>query len=271
MLRGIVRITIDHCMDERTINSISGNLSLRDILGKETVTLSALGISMSPLIKGGEDKVVIEPLSGLPHKNDVVLFQKGDKLVLHRVVAFAGCYVVTQGDNNNFREHVDPSCILGKLQRVIKKSGSLWSCSDTKWKILSVYAILRRNVLFFFNKYFDAAHRCLIAPWYFVCLILLMWAPINGLGVALDNYLFGIRLDHCLHASIYLPCSWFLSTNEKRHPFVIYLVCLMVAITTEFGQMLLPYRGFDINDLVANFLGVSLGWAIFRCYIRKHS
>ena len=31
---------------------------------------------------------------------------------------------------------------------------------------------------------------------------------------------------------------------------------------TEFGQRLLPYRSFDINDLVANALGASLGWLI---------
>jgi glycopeptide antibiotics resistance protein len=35
-----------------------------------------------------------------------------------------------------------------------------------------------------------------------------------------------------------------------------------IGLLTEGVQWLLPYRGYDVNDLIANALGVTLGWVV---------
>lgn len=244
-------------------------VALREVLQQGPVTLLATGESMLPLIKGGEDKVVIVPFDGKLSKHDVVLFQQGDKYVLHRVVKIDDHLVYTKGDNNARCEIIPYEAVLGRLQIVIKKSGNRWLCEDKKWEILSLFAVLRRNIIAFGKRYFNAGVRRRIAPYYFILLFVLMWAPLNGLGVVMDNYLLGVRLDHLLHASVYIPCAWFLSVVEKRSLFYAWLNGIIVALVTEFGQMVLPYRGFDVNDIVANFVGVTLGWIALHCYVGK--
>ena len=92
-----------------------------------------------------------------------------------------------------------------------------------------------------------------------------MWAPLNGLGVPLDNYIFGLRADHLLHASVYLLCPLFLwdlygRLGAQGQRWAVWATAVGVGLLTESVQYLLPYRGYDVNDLVANTLGVTLGW-----------
>ena len=99
-----------------------------------------------------------------------------------------------------------------------------------------------------------------------------MWAPLNGIGVPLDNYLLGLRLDHLLHASVFIPCTLFLMDifGAHRWKWPVWATAVGVGILTESVQWILPYRGFDINDLVANFFGVTLGWTIILSLREVH-
>lgn len=122
------------------------------------------------------------------------------------------------------------------------------------------------------NRYFNAQIRRRITPYYFIILLILMWAPLNGLGVPLNNYLFGIRFDHVLHATVYIPCSWFIVSRRHRCNAENWLLSVLVGLTTESVQFLLPYRSGDINDMIANFFGATLGFLIvlgYRCYVRR--
>ena len=49
-------------------------------------------------------------------------------------------------------------------------------------------------------------------------------------------------------------------------PSPLWLLSCAVGLVTEGGQWILPYRGFDINDMVANFIGVSLGWLALKLF-----
>ena len=97
-----------------------------------------------------------------------------------------------------------------------------------------------------------------VAVGYFVALLLLMWMPVRT-GIPLDNFVFGLRLDHLLHASVYLPCAYFagglLNVSRRR----AWLYSLLLGVLTESMQYLLPYRGFDINDMLANAVGITVG------------
>lgn len=108
-----------------------------------------------------------------------------------------------------------------------------------------------------------------VAVLYFVALLLLMWLPLNG--VALDNYVFGLRADHLLHASVYLPCIFFLGRLAPLPAWALWLLSLCIGGVTEGVQYLLPYRGFDVNDLLANAIGVSLGATALLFLRRKKS
>lgn len=94
-----------------------------------------------------------------------------------------------------------------------------------------------------------------------------MWAPLGG--VPLDNFVLGLRMDHLLHASVFIPCSLFIYSPYWKK-WAVWLTAVAVGVLTESVQALLPYRGFDINDMIANFLGVSLGWILILIVKHKH-
>ena len=101
-----------------------------------------------------------------------------------------------------------------------------------------------------------------------------MWAPLNGVGIPLDNYILGLRADHLIHASVFIPCTLFLMDLFGRKGWPTWLVAVGIGLLTESIQWLLPYRGFDINDMVANVIGISLGWlailVVRRAGRRRH-
>ncbi|MCR5424033.1 MAG: VanZ family protein [Bacteroidales bacterium] len=230
----------------------------------ERVTIPLKGRSMEPLLREG-CFVELSPVEGGVRKNDVVLIRYCGQHILHRVVHVSGDHITTQGDNSPVIEHVMADDVVARLSRVEDEHGEV-SCDSDDWRRRS-RRVLRKM------RWRRLAHRCLgrkarrmLSPIYFVCLLLLMWGPVGALGIPLNNFIFHIRLDHLLHASVYIPCTWFLmdwllsaDTARRRYGW-LWLAAIGVAVMTESVQYLLPYRGFDINDLVANFLGVTVGW-----------
>lgn len=105
---------------------------------------------------------------------------------------------------------------------------------------------------------------------YFVVLALLMWLPLNG-AVVLDNFVFGLRADHLLHASVYLPCAVCLQLLCNRPKVRTYVCSLGIGIFTECVQYVLPYRGFDVNDMLANEIGVTVGFIALLFLCRKNT
>ena len=95
----------------------------------------------------------------------------------------------------------------------------------------------------------------------------------------MDNYTLSIRWDYLIHLCVYLPLPLFMflglmpsgrarfgtERSEKpspdTFPRILGLISLILVIPALFEvvQMLLPYRTFNINDLVANEVGVMLG------------
>ncbi len=113
---------------------------------------------------------------------------------------------------------------------------------------------------------------------YITILILLATFPINGLNSMLNNnYLLNIRWDYLVHALVYIPLVPLLIIAQikigrkvKSHgratlsfqTLNIIILSLLFAFSLEGIQYFLPYRAFNINDLVANGVGVALGCLI---------
>ena len=223
------------------------------ITAGERVKITLVGTSMQPTLCEG-DVLTLAPLEGEPTVGDVVLFRYRGHHLLHRIVAVANGVYTLQGDNCMSTESCRRDDIVARLVKVEQHNR------------------LKHFVL----RWFGYHGRKQMRPWYFILLAILMWAPLNGLGIPLDNYIFGLRADHLLHASVFIPCTLFLwdvfgrgMTNGRK--WAVWATAVAVGLLTEGVQYLLPYRGFDINDLVANALGVTLGWVVILLIRRYKS
>lgn len=102
---------------------------------------------------------------------------------------------------------------------------------------------------------------------YTLTLITLLLIP-AGDSIQLDIYFLGIRTDHFIHASLFLPLLPYfrlkLKTNVSAPVFLKYFIAsVLFAVFCECLQLLVPYRQFDPTDIVANVVGVSLGGLAF--------
>lgn len=194
----------------------------------ETATLPFKGRSMEPYLREG-DRIRLRPV-GRVRRGDVLLFRHQGQYLLHRCRARWGGRCLMRGDASRRSELVGREAVVACLEEV--------QPPRRDWVGL----------------------RCRMAPWYFLALAILMWGYFGPVPIA-SNFVLGIRMDHLVHASVYLPCSWFIL---RRRP---WLLACGVGLLTESVQYLLPYRGFDINDLVANMLGVLLGWLILHLFL----
>ncbi|MFT4805488.1 MAG: VanZ family protein [Psychroserpens sp.] len=113
-------------------------------------------------------------------------------------------------------------------------------------------------------KYFKA-----LLGIYTVGILLLVILPINGkdqvFGHLNNTYIINIRLDYISHFLLFIPwVAIVYLTFGKEVAFFNFdtytLISLLTfAIFAESIQYFLPYRTFNINDLLANVFGVLLG------------
>ena len=100
---------------------------------------------------------------------------------------------------------------------------------------------------------------------YFAAIILLITLPINASGSRLNlNNITVVRIrgDYLAHALVFIPWAFFMTS--MRQPLWLWLLLgLLFSTGTELLQYLLPYRRFNINDLISNSLGILLGLLIF--------
>lgn len=236
------------------------------------VKITLKGTSMLPTLLPGDTLTLVRPATA-PAVGDVVLFRCGDGHLLHRVVWCDGERYRMQGDHSYTCEEVCRQDIVAVLEAV-GREGRADECAGATWRRQCRRALRRSAARRRAYRWMGRDGRRRLRPWYFGLLAFLMWAPLNGLGIPLDNYILGLRADHLLHASVYLPCVLFLmdlfggrkATREGRRTKSgggrgwAWLCAVAIGLFTEGVQYLLPYRGFDVNDLIANTLGVILGW-----------
>ncbi len=235
----------------------------------ERVTIVLRGTSMRPTLCEG-DKITVAPLETEPQVGDVVLFRYAGHHLLHRVIAIEGDLYTMQGDNCYGTEQARRNDIVARLVAAHRMDGKVLTVGNAGWERLSRHSLCRKGWRNRAIRLLGRKGRKQLRPWYFALLIILMWAPINGLGIPLDNYILGLRLDHLLHASVYLPIALFLvDLAPRRRWWLMWLLSCAIALATEGGQWLLPYRGFDINDMVANLIGASLSWTALEVFLHR--
>lgn len=112
------------------------------------------------------------------------------------------------------------------------------------------------------NKFLDILFYTYIAV-----IIFLLVMPTTE-DVKLNLYFLGVRTDHFIHASLFIPFLIYfrLKVNTKinsRVFFQLYLLGIVFAGCCEYLQIFVPYRTFDPADIVANIVGISIGGLSF--------
>ncbi|MCQ2294982.1 MAG: VanZ family protein [Bacteroidales bacterium] len=231
------------------------------------------GTSMLPLIHGDGDKITLRPMSDdedcVPF--EIYMFVLNGHFIIHRLMRIDGDVLVFQGDNCYHYERVSREDVLAKLTILEKKDGISISVESDQFRTDSRRVLRRKRTKQFVVKLFNQEGRKRLAALYFILLAILMWAPLNGLGLVLNNHIFGLRLDHLLHACIYVVCPLFLADWLDKRAWRILISALIIGFITEFGQAILPYRGYDVNDLVANCVGNILGWLGILSMLVRHN
>lgn len=86
-----------------------------------------VGVSMMPLLRQRRDLIEIHAKGpGRCQKYDVVLYKRGSKYILHRIIRVLGKGYWIAGDHNTFVEKdVTDDMILGVMTRVIRNGKSI--------------------------------------------------------------------------------------------------------------------------------------------------
>ena len=86
-----------------------------------TLVFTNKGTSMMPLLRQDRDlMVIVKKGEGRCKKYDAVLFKRGEKYVLHRILKVRPDDYYIVGDNNRRGEYVRDEQILGVLRQVVR-------------------------------------------------------------------------------------------------------------------------------------------------------
>lgn len=106
-----------------------------------------------------------------------------------------------------------------------------------------------------------AIFKKLLYFYLFITVVLLI-VPNRGSEVSMDDIhiLSLLRLDYLVHILLFIPLVPLWRTGFPGHSWLIVIPgALLFAAFSEFLHLTLPYRGYNINDLIANMAGVILG------------
>jgi VanZ family protein len=100
---------------------------------------------------------------------------------------------------------------------------------------------------------------------YLIALFILAILPLNSTSESalVDVFVVNIRLDYLLHSILFLPWVFLYLLNFRVAGIfdksIMVVAGLLMAFATEGVQYFLTYRSYNVNDLLANWLGVLSG------------
>ena len=126
---------------------------------------------------------------------------------------------------------------------------------------------------------------------YLVLIILLAIVPLGNSGILNNTTILSFRADHILHALIFLPWAFFCiktnhgytipsavrdcssyrfhcatlvkSESHNKYLPLWFLWGIFFAVVSEGIQYFIPYRSFNLSDMLANGIGVVMGFVVF--------
>ncbi|MHC1776967.1 MAG: VanZ family protein [Lentimicrobium sp.] len=101
---------------------------------------------------------------------------------------------------------------------------------------------------------------------YIGAIFLLVTLPINSAGELNNVTILRFRGDYFFHALLFMPWAFFQPAMCFR-TWQWLAMGLLFACGSEGVQYLLPYRAYNVNDLVSNGLGVVLGSLVYWIFL----
>lgn len=129
------------------MKEIDGNISLAEVERiiqeeHEAVKIIVQSGSMSPYFKAGIDYVIVSPppadILGTINRGDVILFNIGDSVHLHRIIHYFGTLLEIRGDGMYGKKNISKitgSDIIGIVTEGTYRGGKPFRTDTLSWKI----------------------------------------------------------------------------------------------------------------------------------------
>lgn len=233
----------------------------------ESVKINVTGRSMDPTFKDGKDVLVISPFDrDTLAPGDVVLFDRGDTICVHRIIRRSGERLIIRGDGN-FANALEPCTVddvIGIVTGGTFRGGKPFTTKDRAWK--------RQTE--FIRRFYPQICRWHQIRWIFVRYPMSMLVTLLLLGLSFYNFTNVPNpdvpfADKWVHGLMYLGVSgmfwleWLRSHPLCKRTYLrgsIFCVGLPVILggLIEIGQKYLTTcRQGDWYDFWANCLGVA--------------
>lgn len=103
---------------------------------------------------------------------------------------------------------------------------------------------------------------------YVLLLLATCFLPLVGLENIHKQYYSGYRLDHLLHALLFIPLPvivhfFFIQFNFRLHFLLLFFLSICIAFIAEFIHYIIPYRAFSWMDMTYNVIGVFFGMVTY--------
>lgn len=102
---------------------------------------------------------------------------------------------------------------------------------------------------------------------YILVIIALIALPLNTSSELNNITILQLRGDYFFHILLFLPWMFFRKVFHIRYLYWLSLG-LFFASATEGLQYLLPWRAFNVNDMLANGMGVLVGFLVYFFYMK---
>ena len=114
------------------------------------------GKSMEPMLKAGQNPIIISKVAKPLKKKDVILFRdKSGKVILHRIIKVKEDCFITRGDNMTVTETVAKSGVVGVLSGYYKGEKYIDCENNFKYRVYTFFIPLR----YFRKKTFEVVRR----------------------------------------------------------------------------------------------------------------
>lgn len=256
-----------------------------ELLGNgQSVTIQVSGHSMSPTFKDKVDKIIISPFKAEElKKGDVVLFNRGDTICVHRIIKRKGDRLVIRGDGNSIKalEYARTRDVMGLITGGTMYGGRKFTVSDRKWTRNTSFVLTFAPLLSLWHRVKFIVCRYPLSVLTF-CLLLYL-SIFNPAGKDLPSFENSDKLAHILMYFGVSMVFWFEWLH--RHPLSKktcsrgLVRCLLYPIVLGgllelFQEFCLEYRGGDVIDFAANCIGSLLALILSFCItiplIRKY-
>lgn len=267
------------------------DIVLSSIEAGDKIRITVSGRSMSPTFKHGVDEIILAPFNpDTLAVGDVVLFDRGDQLCVHRIIRRDGDHLVIRGDGNGMK-----SLEYARVQDVkaLVVGGMMYGKRHEFTLDDPVWQRNTRLVL----KFFPAIATWHRFSWIFrryplsiIVLCLLLYLSFFDTS-SLQQEVTIPYIDKFVHTLMYFGVSsvfWFEWMRSHRTPTrrsnmrgLVFCTAfpLVLAGLTEIGQALFStVRSGEWLDFAANVLGIAAALAFYyivtrpvlrRCYAKK--